>query len=409
MAADFNPDIVPIKNFDAFKQKMLFQALKQNRFSGKLCFQNGLDIEWVFFLYLGRIVYVTGGRHPIRRWRRNVIAYFPQIAEKLQQELQIDSFGSSADTLMTWDYYLLCLWVEQDKIDLEKVTKYIRALTNEVLFEITQANTVSFQLFTQEKSAFKSLAMIDAQKQITHVAKVWQQWIELGFQNISPDLAPQIVNFQTLKESSSEKTYQFLTKVLDGKQTIRDLAFQKKTNNATFLRSIFHYLQLGDIDLIEVPDIPLPTTITEALEKQKSNQQDIPDVKKRLIVCVAVNPIMNRIMEKVAQVADYDFVSEKNYLEAMSLLLESKPNIIFLDIELPGMNGYEICTQLRKIDDFKKVPIILLGKNITLVERMKSKLSGASELFQQSMDIRSLLDLIKKYDSLSIPLSEAKS
>ena len=408
MAADFNPDIVPIKNFDAFKQKMLFQALKQNRFSGKLHFKNAQDIEWIFFLYLGRIVYVTGGRHPTRRWRRNIITYFPQIAEKLQQELQLVNFNNSTDIVLTWDYYLLLLWVKQKKINLERVTKYIRALTNEVLFEINQANTVSFQLFAQEKPSFQPLAMIDAQKQIAHAAKVWQQWIELGFKNILPDLAPQIVNFETLQESSSEKTYQFLTTVLDGKHSIRDLAFQKKTNNATFLRSIFHYLQMGDIDLSEISDIPIPVTVTKASEKQQSAKQNIQKDKKPLIVCVAVNPVMNRIMEKVAQVANYDFISEKNYIEAMPLLLDSKPDIIFLDIELPGMNGYEICAQLRKVEDFKKSPIILLGKNITLVERMKSKMSGASELFQQSMDIRSLLNLIKKYDSSSVLVSESQ-
>ena len=408
MAADFNPDIVPIKNFDAFKQKMLFQALKQNRFSGKLHFKNAQDIEWIFFLYLGRIVYVTGGRHPTRRWRRNIITYFPQIAEKLQQELQLVNFNNSTDIVLTWDYYLLLLWVKQKKINLERVTKYIRALTNEVLFEINQANTVSFQLFAQEKPSFQPLAMIDAQKQIAHAAKVWQQWIELGFKNILPDLAPQIVNFETLKESSSEKRYQFLTAVLDGKHSIRDLAFQKKTNNATFLRSIFHYLQMGDIDLSEISDIPIPVTVTKASEKQQSAKQNIQKEKKPLIVCVAVNPVMNRIMEKVAQVANYDFISEKNYIEAMPLLLDSKPDIIFLDIELPGMNGYEICAQLRKVEDFKKSPIILLGKNITLVERMKSKMSGASELFQQSMDIRSLLNLIKKYDSSSVLVSESQ-
>jgi chemotaxis family two-component system response regulator PixG len=109
---------------------------------------------------------------------------------------------------------------------------------------------------------------------------------------------------------------------------------------------------------------------------------------------------MKQLMAKVAAVAGYDFIGEKDYIQAMPLILNSKPNIVFLDIELPETNGYEICTQLRKLEYFKDIPIILLGKNITLIERMKSKMSGASELFQQSMDIKSLLNLVQKYDSL---------
>lgn len=407
MAADFNPDIVLIKNFEATKQKSLFQALKENSFSGRLSFKNSQNTEWVFFLYLGRILYVTGGIHPIRRWRRNMALYFPQITRQLQQELQQININKSTDLLLTWDYYLLYQWVEQKKINLERVTKYIRVLTNEVLFDLTQANTVSFYVIETKKQSFQPLAMIDAQQQINYADKLWQQWKDLSFEDISPDLAPQIVNFQTLQESSSSKTYQFLTQVLDGKHTIRDLAFQKKTSNSTFLRSIFHYLQLGDIELVHVPDIPSPVIIPETIKKQESNSKKIQNSKKPLLACVAISPIMKQLMAKVAAVAGYDFIGEKDYIQAMPLILNSKPNIVFLDIELPETNGYEICTQLRKLEYFKNIPIILLGKNITLIERMKSKMSGASELFQQSMDIKSLLNLVQKYDSLSTTTNES--
>lgn len=415
MTADFNPDIIPIKEFNASKQMKLFQALKQNRFSGQLSFKNTQDTEWLFFLYLGRIIYATGGKHPVMRWRRNLARYIPQIAKQLQEELKTvtdysDSTGRNllqplvnlegkSEIWLTWDYHLLHLWNKQQKLSLEQVTKNIRGLTNEILFDLIQVNTVSFYLTPQKKLLFQPLAMIDAEQQIAQTKRFWQKWQELGFSEILPNLAPIIVNSQTLQETASEKTYQFFTKLLDGKHTIRDLAFQKQTSSLIFLRSIFPYIQLGDIKLLDIADIPCPVTIPK-ISVEHHSVAEIPKTQKLAIACVTISPIMTQIMTKVTTVAGYNMISESDSLQAMPLLLDSKPDIIFLDTELEGLSGYEICTQLRQLNYFSKTPIILLARNITLIERMKSKMSGASELFQQSMDVKAVLNLVQKYGQL---------
>ena len=46
-------------------------ALKQERFSGQVLVKEQAGQEWNFYLFLGRILYATGGAHPVRRWRRN--------------------------------------------------------------------------------------------------------------------------------------------------------------------------------------------------------------------------------------------------------------------------------------------------------------------------------------------------
>ena len=397
MTADFNSDTILIENFDASAQMKLFLTLKQNRFSGQLCFKNLQNLEWVFFIYLGRIIYATGGKHSVRRWRRNLTSYMPQIARQLQQELQAIDLENSGDILLTWDYHLLNLWVTKKKVDLEQVTKNIRALTSEILFDFNQANTVSFHLIEQHQQSFQPLAMIDSEQQINHSEKLWQKWQDLNFEKISPDLAPKIIDLPKLQANTSEKTYRVLTRLLDGKHSIRDLAVQKQSDELTFLRSILPYMQLGTVDFVEIPDIPYPIAIPETSVKQQSDTKATTGDRKLLIACVALSHVMSQVMAKVATVAGYEFMGQVDPMEAMPLLLDSKPDIIFLDIELPGLSGYEMCTQLRQLDYFSKTPIILFGRNITLIERMKSKMSGSSELFQQSMDMKFILDLIQKY------------
>jgi len=48
-----------------------FLLMKEEQFSGQLILKNSLGYNWVFHLFLGRILYASGGIHPVRRWRRN--------------------------------------------------------------------------------------------------------------------------------------------------------------------------------------------------------------------------------------------------------------------------------------------------------------------------------------------------
>lgn len=400
MTADFNPDIIPIEDFNASRQMRLFQALKLNRFSGQLSFKNAQEIEWIFFLYLGRIIYGTGGKHPVRRWRRNLVTYLPQIAKDLPQELKAINLEQESEILLIWDYHLLNIWHKEQKINIEQVAQYIKGLTGEILFDLAQANKISFHLKAQKKQYFQPLAMIDAEQQIISTEKFWKKWQALDFQKIFPDLAPNIINAQAIQEIASEKTYQALVRLLDGKHSIRDLAVQKQTDYLTFLRSIMTYIQLGDIELLEIPDIAYPIAIGDTTVKPESTIEDTNKINQLIIACITNSSIMNQVLAKVALVFDYKFISENNSMQAIPVLLDSKPDLIFLDIELSGVSGFELCTQLRQLEFFNKTPIILFGRNISLVEKMKSKMSGASDLLQQSIDIKAISDLVQKHASL---------
>lgn len=114
----YNP--ISIREFTASKQTGFFDSLKQSRFSGQLVLTGSKGEKWAFYLYLGRIMYSTGGLHPVRRWRRNVALYFPQLAsDSAAMQVDIESLGVH-NTQVCWEYQLLCLWVEQQKLRANK-------------------------------------------------------------------------------------------------------------------------------------------------------------------------------------------------------------------------------------------------------------------------------------------------
>ena len=420
MTGSWNSGIISIDNFVASQQIRLFQSLKENRFSGQLHFSSANQLEWVFFLYLGRIIYATGGRHPVRRWRRHLVSYFPQIALKLQEELDSISHKSFKNIDITWDYDLLCFWVKQEKVSREQANKAVRAIIKEILFDITQNKKITYYLKPQKDIVAPQLTMVDAEKQIIEAWKVWQQWQGAGLESIEPDFAPKITKPEKLKTKTSAKNYQVFTKLFYKKYPLRDIAAKKQTSIMTLARSIMPYYQLGFIELVATSDIDVPIIFQDdspSSQKQQesadtisslmlseedydnmlSDSQAFMSSKSKLIACVNSSPLISQIMKKVVSTAGYDFLGESEALRAYFVLLERKPDIIFIDLEVPGLTAYELCSQLRQLPCFSDTPILLFSRKMGLLDRMKAKVAGFSEIFQASMESQSILDIINKY------------
>ena len=113
MNAKSTSDNLIIREFTAPKQIKLFTSLQEAQMSGKLTFSDPRqESQWHIYLYLGNVVYGTGGTHPIRRWQRNLICNLSQIPfqlSTLQQELT-ERRADLGDNV--WEYEQICYWVE---------------------------------------------------------------------------------------------------------------------------------------------------------------------------------------------------------------------------------------------------------------------------------------------------------
>lgn len=396
MTSNQNPPI-PFKEFTGTKQTGFFENLKQPRFSGRLLLTGPRQTKWEFYLYLGRLVYATGGNHPVRRWRRNLIAHLPHLPSHMTaiqsdvDRLQLD------DQNNCWEYELLCLWVEEQKITLEQAAKIIRQNIVEVLFDITQAMQVTCELKPDKNLPFSTrLVLIDAEQLIIEAQKGWQAWQSAKIADRSPDMAPIITQPQELEQQTNPQIYQTLSQLLDGQQTLRDLSVRMKRDVVTVTRSLLPYVQRGLVRLIDIPDIDPPKLPHHPQDDDLINNQKIT------IACVDDSPLICQTMEKIITSAGYSFVGVNDALRAIAVLLAKKPDLIFLDLIMPNANGYEICSQLRKLTFFKHTPIVILTGNDGLVDRVRAKMVGSSDFLSKPVDAALVLETIRKHLKLSI-------
>lgn len=403
MTANFTPhNPIAIREFTACKQAVFFEKLKQPRFSGQLVLTGSKREQWFFYLYLGRIMYATGGLHPIRRWCRNLAFYLPQIASHFSSLAQLDlaSLGTT-NSQLCWEYQLLCFWVEQQKISREQVVRMIHANIVEVLFDITQTMEVTCELRQDNLLSNRTrLVLIDADQVIAEAQQLWQAWQAAKIADRSPNAAPIIRQPEQLQEKTSPQVYQTLRQLMDGQQTLRDLSIRMKRDVLTLTGSLLPYVQMGLVELVLIPDLPSPVTPDD------SGTISAPETKPAaLIACVDDSPLMCQTMEKILMAANYQFVGINDPLRAIAILLARKPELIFLDLVMPNANGYEICGQLRKLSFFRQTPIVILTGNDGIIDRMRAKMVGSTDFISKPVNPEIVLATIRKHLKEEVAIS----
>ena len=222
--------------------------------------------------------------------------------------------------------------------------------------------------------------------------KLYLAWQVAKVADRSPDLAPTIRQREALKNKTSPQVYQNLSQLLDGNQTLRDLSVRMKRDVVTVTRSLMPYVQMGFVQLVAVSDIAPPAS---APVVQKLFATKAP--KRPTIACIDDSPIICETMESIITEAGYNFVREMDGLRAIAILLSRKPDLIFLDLVMPNTNGYEICSQLRRLSFFKHTPIVILTGKDGIVDRVRAKMVGSTDFLAKPANPEQVLATIDKY------------
>lgn len=99
-----------------------------------------------------------------------------------------------------------------------------------------------------------------------------------------------------------------------------------------------------------------------------------------LILAVDDEPIARRTISVALAKANLRCLCVEDAEMAMTILVENQFDLIFLDAEMPGMNGFELCAGLRKTATNKATPVIFVTSLTNFEVRAQSSLAGANDL-----------------------------
>jgi len=91
----------------------------------------------------------------------------------------------------------------------------------------------------------------------------------------------------------------------------------------------------------------------------------------------------------------FDLRTASTGAEALEIAPEFVPDLILLDIMMPGINGYEVCQRLREDPDFKSTPIIMLTAKTKTEEKIEGMKAGADDYITKPFEIEDLMESIE--------------
>ena len=115
------------------------------------------------------------------------------------------------------------------------------------------------------------------------------------------------------------------------------------------------------------------------------------------IIYIDDSPADSRAMCEIVESLGYQYTNIPDPLQALPMLIEFKPKLIFLDLVMPIANGYEVCAQIRRISTLKEIPVIIVTSNDGIADRVRARLVGASGFLGKPIQHKKVAKVLKKH------------
>ncbi len=102
-------------------------------------------------------------------------------------------------------------------------------------------------------------------------------------------------------------------------------------------------------------------------------------------------------MEITLKLQDYEVETTTKGEETFSKIESFKPDLIFMDVYLSGMDGREICKQIKEQDETRHIPVIIFSANKSMKDVFKE--SGANDFIGKPFNMDELYDKVKHQTS----------
>jgi two-component system, chemotaxis family, response regulator PixG len=382
-----------------------FQYLSWGEFTGSLVIKVESGQAWEMLFYQGQIVWSIDRYRPNRLWQRLLRTHVGCRYIDLELLYQAARHCRAAADLRQdplWHYQGGIALMRLGEIDSVELTAMLTAAAQETIFDLLQYSQGQKLIFRSQPEAFaeQPSILVNTEEAISRSEIMWQEWDAQKLGNISPNKTPVIKHPVQLYRQTTPIIYQNLVQVITGKQTLREIALEIGEDLLLLTRSLTRYIQTGIIESIDLPDLPSPSLKTpssppRSVKVGKSKSAAVPQSK--LVICIDDSPQACEIMRAIVTEAGHRFIAIQDATQALPRLLENKPDLIFLDLMMPKVNGYEVCGQIRRISAFSQIPIVILTGKDGLLDRVRSKVIGASEFISKPVTRQTIESCLNKY------------
>lgn len=106
---------------------------------------------------------------------------------------------------------------------------------------------------------------------------------------------------------------------------------------------------------------------------------------------------IRRTAEKLLSNAGCTVLTAENGFEALPIINNQRPDILFIDILMPRLDGYQTCSLVKSNPNFSSIPVIMLSSKDGLFDRAKGRVAGAEQYLTKPFTRDDLLGAIRTH------------
>jgi len=369
------------------------QVIAQRELTGCLSISIPQDESIGWRLYVGgsRLYFATTIDHSPER--------FALLWQQINSNLPLPKFNSDMS-----EYESLYEWQVEHNLSLTDFRRILLTLSREALIHAISHPSayVKFEPNICVKPVLIAAPLTDLIKPIASHVRFWQKLhsqISSPFSRIYLDRnkVKDFSNFwenadnvatNTQKEIalSQNMTLQkvHLTvwlDILERKLSIYEICLQLKIESHTLLACL---IPLIINNILEV----LPALTSSAIALQ--------DPTGPLIACIDDSHTVQRQVKMVLEMSGFQVLGMTDPTSCLTSLVRQKPALILMDITMPEIDGYELCTMLRQSRHMRNVPIVMFTGRDGIIDRMRAQLAGANDYITKPVNAEKLITKVQR-------------
>ncbi len=345
------------KFFQKLHPLSLLAQLTSRRATGCLRVFTSLG-SWSLYLEEGKLSYASCSEQLFERLQRQLERLSQQNSTindtTLKQVQATFETNSQTQTIPQADYQVICYLVNQDYITPSQAVIVIDELAKEVLESFLTLKEGSYEFNHQSPlNELPQFCRLDLRLLVEHCQK-------------------QLRNRQNTHSSlTGQETNQVPTSNLS--QTVSKTQFHLKT------------------------ELPRQGNFDNSDNSNNKIFEQYNSQNTYTIACIDDSPTVLNSIKQFLDESTFSVVTINDPVKALMLILRSKPDLILLDIEMPNLDGYELCSLLRRHSAFKNTPIIMVTGRTGFLDRAKAKIVRSSGYLTKPFTQSDLLKMLFKH------------
>jgi two-component system, chemotaxis family, response regulator PixG len=376
------------------------------------------DVVWLLYFYEGKLFYANHSLEPIERLEQHLRRVTQnQLSNQVYSDLREQLKDSTTESTYPSPEYQSIRWlISHEHITEQVAGNLVKSMTKEVLqsyllittgISSSIAREASFPIWWSGNFLF---IIKECQSEL-------QSWQSLQPAIKSPYQRPYLIDTEHPLLNPDMRVK--LSKILIG-FSFRQLSLLLKQEELTVANNLHRLINNGIVGL-RPPQVPFDKIHQLYLSDEDRNRFDDKEQSVTATLAAVASPDpsspttteLNQATYKIACVDDSPTILREinRFLDsdsfkvfpivdsgtALMKIIRINPDIILLDVGMPTIDGYKLCSMLRKHPAFKKTPIVMVTGNTGIIDRAKAKMAGSTDYMTKPFTQSGLIEMVSKH------------